>query len=366
MTHCANHDINYDSQVFAVEPDTVVQFDEAFIAKKRRRGVRGLKGQTEYQTRQENFEHGGGKKLKRDGVFTTQTNALDELKVVSQAENVLVADTNGYKYDTQAGVGIWVYVIDTGANIQNTVCLCFPNCRGHANNLQEYTGSPGTKEWLFFPGPQPSYLNSQNDLNGHGSCVLSKVNGVKYGIAKNTNIVVAKVSRAEAAKNILISNLLKGYRDILTDIRSKGRKGKSVVNVSAVIPSTYFNTLPGSRLAFRLIVQDFLNNDVVFVAAAGNEGDSVSSYKIISLGVLVADYLLQPLHENVDGYPALFADVNPLIVVSSVDNAGSKSWFSQGGPLVSVYAPGEDITCASNVGDGSVQESGTSLGMYCT
>ena len=64
---------------------------------------------------------------------------------------------------------------------------------------------------------------------------------------------------------------------------------------------------------------------------------------------------------NVDGYPALFADELPLIVVGSTDNRGNKSPFSQGGPLVTVSAIGEDVECPQGTGTSQSWEDGTSF-----
>lgn len=350
---------NYSSQVEAVELDKALTVDGDPTATKRRRFVLDENDQTEHLAKGRNFESSSTNMFKRDGTFITQTDALDELKVISQAEGIPLADTKGYKYDDKAGEGIWIYVIDTGANKDHPVRRCFARTQKYADPLQEYKDAPGQKEWIIFPGQ----LSAQRDTNGHGSCVLSKVNGPTYGVAKKSNVVIAKVSGVPADDSVTVTNLLKGYRNVLNDILNKGRKGKAVVNVSKNIPGNLFTSLPGSRQAFRDIVLKFMQNDVVFVAASGNDGNKVRCSRI-GLTKPLIDLPLQPLHENVDGYPALFANSGPVIVVGSVDKNGKKSWFSQGGPLVSVHAPGEDITCARNTGTGTTQQTGTSLCMY--
>ena len=50
-----------------------------------------------------------------------------------------------------------------------------------------------------------------------------------------------------------------------------------------------------------------------------------------------------------------------VIVVGSVDNYGIESPSSQHGPLVSVWAPGADVMCASNASTGNQTLSGTSI-----
>ena len=61
-------------------------------------------------------------------------------------------------------------------------------------------------------------------------------------------------------------------------------------------------------------------------------------------------------------YPALVALRHPeVIVVGSVYNNGIEFPSSQHGPLVSVWAPGADVMCASNTSTGSQSVSGTSI-----
>ena len=61
-------------------------------------------------------------------------------------------------------------------------------------------------------------------------------------------------------------------------------------------------------------------------------------------------------------YPALVAaQHSDVIVVGSVSTIGIESAFSQQGPLVSVWAPGEGVECASNNSAGSWYRSGTSM-----
>lgn len=53
----------------------------------------------------------------------------------------------------------------------------------------------GEKRWLFpqqleIPGP---IVQEYTDPDGHGSCVLSKAAGARYGVAKRANTVVVKL-----------------------------------------------------------------------------------------------------------------------------------------------------------------------------
>lgn len=60
---------------------------------------------------------------KRDGTILTQQDALDDLKLVSQARGARLAELPGYSYDSRGGQGITVYVIDTGINPNHPVSV---------------------------------------------------------------------------------------------------------------------------------------------------------------------------------------------------------------------------------------------------
>jgi hypothetical protein len=57
------------------------------------------------------------------------------------------------------------------------------------------------------------------------------------------------------------------------------------------------------------------------------------------------------------------AENYPVIVVGGVDWVGNRAPTSQGGPLMTVSAVSEDVTCASSVDDGFVYWTGNSFGI---
>jgi subtilisin family serine protease len=59
---------------------------------------------------------------KRDGNILVQATALDDLRQVSQARGARnLAALPGYAYDSLGGIGITVYIIDTGLNPNHPV-----------------------------------------------------------------------------------------------------------------------------------------------------------------------------------------------------------------------------------------------------
>lgn len=144
---------------------------------------------------------------------------------------------------------------------------------------------------------------------------------------------------------------------MLQDIKSKGRQGKAVINMSwsvlvdgvvrsclrkypslSLMPRAPLMRCFGDRAVQILQELDKLNT--VLVTSAGNEGKVM--YR----------------------YPNLFEDdgLNNLIVVGAVNSFGEEASFSDMGIQLTVHAPGKDVQAANL--DGSLQaESGTS---YCT
>lgn len=55
---------------------------------------------------------------------------------------------------------------------------------------------PGIKRWVFVANANPNRHNTLEtdvDIHGHGTCVLSKVAGPTFGVAKNANVVIVKI-----------------------------------------------------------------------------------------------------------------------------------------------------------------------------
>ncbi|KAG8161763.1 hypothetical protein KVR01_008750 [Diaporthe batatas] len=238
-----------------------------------------------------------------------QDNAPTELVMISQPPLVDLAALKSYTYDDSAGTDITVYVLDTGYYTKNS----------------EYTGMAKKPRWLFGGAQADKSVEEDLGSDGHGSCAGSKVNGPKYGVAKQANLVVVKAS-------INTDETLDGLNKILADVREKKLQGKAIVNFSRSIanPSKF------TQKMLEYYVKEMIKEDVIFITASGNDDrEEVADGKASAL--------------DVDGYPALIAASGvPIINVGAVDNTGKNASFSQGGPLVHVMAPGQQVQCASN------------------
>ncbi|GKT94363.1 alkaline proteinase [Colletotrichum tofieldiae] len=222
-----------------------------------------------------------------------QSDAVDELKAISQPPGSSLADLPGFGYASEAGKGVTIYVIDTGANAQNT----------------EWTGMPGTKGFLYGPGA----TKEESDFLNHGSCVASKSTGPAYGTAKDANMIMAKLPR-----DLSISAIFTLLVEISNDVFQKGIEGKAVINMS--LGSRIPEKLSSTTTAYKLLLVALMAEDIVIVTASGND----AQYGI----------------DDVTEYPALFGPTTDIIVVGAVENDGSRAFFSQGtGDQLTVSAP---------------------------
>ena len=202
---------------------------------------------------------------KREDVDGKQESATPELRFVSQPDGVGLDlrgdedDLGGnvvpyFAYATAAGEGITVYVIDSGANPSNP----------------DYVGMPGTKRWLDvdeeYWQQHAELPSTETDEQNHGSCVVSKVAGKTYGVAKEVNIVIAKVG-VKGTNTALAGWYIYLLQKVREDIIKNNLKGKAVVNLSGGLPLTDASVVAAMKTA----VESLLKDDVVVVTTSGND-----------------------------------------------------------------------------------------------
>ena len=273
-----------------------------------------------------------------------------------------------YAYNTVAGQDVAVYVIDSGASPFNPA----------------YLEMSGSKRWLkideqYWQKHAVNIPSTETDEQNHGSCVVSKVAGKTYGVAKNVDIVVAKVGvrQTDTALAGWYIHLLKKARE---DVLKQNLKGKAVVNLSGGLPLTDTSVIATIRLA----TESLLKDDVVVVTTSGNdkvswfpfsncklyEGSPARLNRVEETEDQVRLTSTQLNNPTVSKYPALFAETfADLIVVGTVYTHGTATEFSQGGLLVTVYAPATvkagtrsaGISCANSISTGKAYKVGTSF-----
>lgn len=167
--------------------------------------------------------------------LSTQSNPPWGLKRISQ----LTKSGPDYTYDSRAGVGVAVYVIDTGIDIVN------PDFEGRAKS--------GTS---FITG------KDSNDENGHGTHCAGIIGGKLYGVAKNANLVAVRVLDANGSGST--SGVIAGINWAVQNCR-----GKCVISMS--LGGGYSNAL-------NTAVDNAYKAGIVSVVAAGNSNANACNY----------------------------------------------------------------------------------------
>ena len=168
-----------------------------------------------------------------------------------------------------------------------------------------------------------------NDCQGHGTHVASTAAGTSYGVATSADVVPVRVLDCFGSGNN--STVIAGL-DYVASYPLNGKR--AVVNLS----------LGGSPSALLdSAVNSLISQGIVVVVAAGNDGDDIDETQ----------------HDACQYSPAR---VPAAITVAATDIDDSRSFFSNYGPCVDIFAPGSDINGASiDPTDDYATKSGTSM-----
>ncbi|RYP85996.1 hypothetical protein DL769_000859 [Monosporascus sp. CRB-8-3] len=233
----------------------------------------------------------------RISALKTQRNATWGLARLSSRE----PGAADYVYDGSAGEGTYAYVIDTGIYAEH------PDFEGRAS-----FGATFVDE------------EDESDRNGHGTHVAGTIGSATYGVAKKTELIDVKVLGGEGAGTL--STTIEGLEWAVNDAISKGRIGKSVVNMS--VGGLRIGNSMNEAAAAAVAAGLFLS------VASGNSG--------------LPDILFTPASEPT------------VCTVGATDDTDTEAEWSNYGGLVDVLAPGVNIT--STWIDGGVEVlSGTSM-----
>ncbi|GAB1318031.1 Subtilisin-like protease 9 [Madurella fahalii] len=207
-----------------------------------------------------------------------------------------------YNYDSSAGKGVRVYVLDTGIRTSH----------------EEFEGRA---KWgaNFVEG------TSDRDETGHGTHVAGTIAGKTYGVAKKATVVAVKILDENGTSSV--SRALSGINWVISDTKKRGMEKKSIINMS----------LAGERsTSFNAGVKAATDAGITVVVAAGNEGANATHYSPGS--------------------------ASSAITVAAIDDQDQRASFSNWGKSVDIFAPGVTILSASHSSDsGSEYMSGTSM-----
>ncbi|CAE6468220.1 unnamed protein product [Rhizoctonia solani] len=220
--------------------------------------------------------------------LVTQTNAPWGLHAITRS------------YDSSAGQGVDVYILDSGV---------YSNHTDFANRVEQ--------------SPVFARYTTTGDIFGHGTHVAGIAAGTRFGVAKQARIIDVKV----------ITDTGRGFAsDIIAGL------GWAVAHANSTGRSSVFNLSLGGGTSTALddAVMAVVNAGIHTVVAAGNA--------------------------NVDASEWSPARVPGVIAVGNVDINGVRSETSNYGSPVTVFAPGVNITSAGINGPTSSRvDSGTSM-----
>ncbi|KAH8887328.1 subtilisin-like protein [Thozetella sp. PMI_491] len=217
----------------------------------------------------------------------------------------LSSETTGgtsYVFDSTAGAGITVYVVDTGIRTTHS------DFEGRATFGANFIS------------------NVQTDDNGHGSHVSGTIAGAKFGVAKKANLVAVKVLGADGSGTN--SGVIAGMNFVASNATAQKLSGKAVMNMS----------LGGSRsTAVNQAINGIIRAGVTPVVAAGNENQDTAN---TSPGSAAAAITVGAIDQTTD----------------------AKASFSNFGAGVDIFAPGVKVQSVGITSDTATNTlSGTSM-----
>jgi len=248
--------------------------------------------------------------------YVEQDKVIDAWQACSQQKNAdwgldrigeRVLNLDGkYNYDADAGSSVTAYIIDTGILITH-------------NELQ------GRAIW------GANFVDDVNtDCNGHGTHVAGTVGGITYGVAKKTTLIAVKVLSCEGSGSN--AGVIQGINWAASDAQK--RKALAVANMSLGGPKSQASTDA---------VNAAVATGLFFAVAAGNSDLNACNFSPANAASAVCV-------GSTD--------------VGGVENAQEdiRSYFSNWGTCVDIFAPGTDITSAWIGSDSAINTiSGTSM-----
>lgn len=247
---------------------------------------------------------------KRDRVIRDSA-AFEDLRFISTPPKVPVL-SNDYSYYDYAGGGVVVIMIDAGVNILHEEFKSRPR--------------PVIQHYIYA-------LDTSQEPDEHsktGSCRVSKVVGPKYGVAKEVDVVIAKILKS-------MGSVIDAISKVCEFLKSKAFEGQSVAGYHVMTMTIHWpsmDALPRHRfeLFLSILVKYY---QVVVVFNAGSDPTRTNA--------------------EVSEWPAILSKTYDVITVGAVNAKTGKTypWTPTGTGLIT-SAPG-NVQCAwYSPGDGPI------------
>ncbi|MEV7329998.1 S8 family serine peptidase [Micromonospora sp. NPDC093244] len=205
-----------------------------------------------------------------------------------------------YSYPT-TGAGVTAFVIDTGIDVAHE------DFGGRAVSGYDFVDQDDVAE----------------DCDGHGTHVAGTIGGTRFGVAKDVKLVGLRVFPC-------VGGARTDHIVAAIDWATTHKTGPSVVNLSL---GGYDE---GNYQAVTNAINNSIANGLTYAVAAGNDYDDACYYSP--------------------------ANVSAAITVGATDMVDYRSWWTNYGSCIDIYAPGMSIvSAAAGTGNGSVSFNGTSM-----
>jgi cerevisin len=155
------------------------------------------------------------------------------------------------------------------------------------------------------------------DGNGHGTHVSSTIAGKAFGVAKKARVIAVKVLRSNGYGTM--ADAVKGVSWAASEHLRKVKEARTQ-NAKPVRAVSNMSLGGGKSQALDTAVERAIAKGLLFAVAAGNDGKDACNYS-----------------------PAA---VKSAVTVGATDKLDQRSYFSNVGKCVDVFAPGSDITAA--------------------
>ena len=165
----------------------------------------------------------------------------------------------------------------------------------------------------------------------HVAGIIASTDTQFRGVAYGSNLISMKVLNSTGGANDFTDLL----RAVDWCVANKNTYNISVITMSLGTSTTYPDACDSSYTAFTTAVNEALDQNILVIAASGNSGN-----------------------ETGISWPACITNVTSIGASNDVDSVPS---FSNGGPLLDLYAPGENInsTIITNPKSGILSSCGT-------
>ncbi len=243
-----------------------------------------------------------------DEVSATSTTQSSATWGIDRIDETTATLDGTFSY-ANTGLGVYVYVVDTGIT----------------NLTDEFGTRVRTGVDIVNPG------TSATDCAGHGTHVAGTIGSKSYGVAKQAYLVPVRVLDCQGSGST--SQIVAGLNWIKEDHLRSGKPG--VVNMSL--------GADGTDAAIEAAVVDLYNSGLTVVAASGN-GDSSGN------GLNACNFTPARVPQAI----TVNASTKPFAGYES------DATFSNYGECTDIYAPGVDITSLSMSGAPALS-SGTSM-----